>query len=89
MADSLKLVGHFVLHIVIATFLFGVVTLAAVGLWEFTEWLKEIGAPYEIWIVSHGVAELVFWLDALCFVLYVITEAWKLVREIIDGVRRG
>ncbi len=62
--------------------------VAAYGLWWFTEWLRGIGAPYEIWFVSYVVSELVFWLDVLCFGVFVLAEVYKLIREIIANVRK-
>lgn len=87
MSAHLKLLVHFVVHMLVAAVLFGLVTLIAFGLWLFTEWLKSVGAPYEIWIVSYGVSELVFWLDVLCFVTYVSAEVWMLIRAIVSRVR--
>lgn len=86
--DSVKLIIHFVIHIVVASFLFGVVTLAALALWWFTQWIKGLGAPDEIAFVSYAVSELVFWLDVACFGVFVIAEAYKLVREIIANARK-
>jgi hypothetical protein len=88
MSSLVKLIVHFVIHILVAAVLFGVLTFAAYCLWWFTEWLKSIGAPYEIWIVSYVVSELVFWLDALCFVVFVSAEVYKLIREIIAEARK-
>lgn len=89
MNSTVKLIVHFVIHIFVASFLFGVVTLAALALWWFTEWLKRLGAPAEIWFVSYVVSELVFWLDVLCFGVFVLAEVYKLIREIIVDARRA
>jgi hypothetical protein len=89
MPDSLKLIVHFVIHILVASFLFGVVTLAAYALWWFTVWLKGIGAPDEITFVSYAVSEIVFWLDVFCFGVFVIAEVYKLVREIIADAKKA
>ena len=89
MPNSLKLIVHFVVHIIVASFLFGVVTLAAFALWWFTQWIKGLGAPHEIWFVSYVVSELVFWLDVVCFGVFVIAEAYKLIREIIADAKKA
>jgi hypothetical protein len=89
MPESLKLIVHFVIHILVASFLFGVVTLAAYALWRFTEWLKSTGAPDEIWFVSYAVSEIVFWLDVLCFGVFVLAEVYKLIREIIADAKKA
>lgn len=88
-SDSVKLVVHFVIHILVASFLFGAVTLAALALWWFTQWIKALGAPDEITFVSYAVSEVVFWIDVLCFGLFVVAEAYKLVREIIADARKS
>ena len=87
MSSSAKLIIRFVIHICVASVLFAAVTLAAFGLWLFTDALKKYGAPYEIWIVSYAVSELVFWLDVLCFVIFVGAEVWKLIRAIINDAK--
>jgi hypothetical protein len=89
MPDSLKVIVHFVIHILVASFLFGVVTFAAFALWRFTEWLKGLGSPHEIWFVSYAVSELVFWIDVLCFGVFVLAEVYKLVREIIADATKA
>jgi uncharacterized membrane protein (DUF2068 family) len=88
MPESAKLIAHFVIHILVACFLFAAVTLAAYGLWRFTEWLKYIGAPAEIWFVSYAVSEIIFWLDVLCFGVFILAEVYKLIREIITDARK-
>lgn len=89
MPDSIKLIVHFVIHILVASFLFGVVTLAAFGLWWFTMWLKNMGAPNEIWAVGYVVSELVFWIDVFCFGVFVLAEVYKLIKEIIADARKA
>jgi len=86
MPENIKLLFHFVIHMLLASVLFAAVTSFAFGLWWFTEWLKSLGAPYPLWIVCYGISELVFWLDALCFLVYVGVEAYNLIREIFDGI---
>lgn len=89
MPNSLRLIVHFVIHILVASFLFGVVTFAAFALWTFTQWLKGLGAPDEIWFVSYAVSELVFWIDVLCFGVFVLAEVYKLIREILANARKA
>lgn len=87
MTDRLKVLIHFLIHMVVAAVLFGAVALVALAVYFFTEWMRSIGAPYEIWIVCYAVSELIFWLDVLCFVVFVLAEVWLLLREIWQGVR--
>ena len=79
MPESIKLLFHFVLHIVIAA--------GAYLLWLGTEWLRARGFPDELYWGVWFVAELTFGLDVLCFVVFVLAEVWKLVREIVESVR--
>jgi hypothetical protein len=87
MSDSIKLLLHFVLHIIIATVLFAAIAAGAFLLWLGTEWLKARGFPDELYWGVWFVAELTFGLDVLCFVVFVLAEVWKLVREIVESVR--
>jgi len=83
MPQNLKLVLHFLLHMLIASVLFGAVASFAVVLWWFTKWLESLGVPTEIALGMWAATELLFWLDVLCFAVFVIAEVWKLLREII------
>jgi hypothetical protein len=87
MSPALKLLFQFVFHIFIGTVLFGAVAGAAIGLWYVTDLMQAGGVPYEIWIVCHFVTELLFWLDVLCLVFFVVVEVWKLLREIWQSLR--
>jgi hypothetical protein len=82
MRETFELVGRFVVQMIVAAVLFAVVAGVAFLLWAFTEWLKQKGVPDHIYVGSWVVAELLFWLDVLCFVLFAIAEAYKLLREI-------
>jgi hypothetical protein len=87
MSPTLKLLFHFIFHILIGTVLFGAVAGAAIGLWMVTDLMQSRGIPYEIWIVCYLVTELLFWLDVLCLVFFVCVEVWKLLREIWQSLR--
>ena len=87
MSPTLKLLFHFVFHILIGTVLFGAVAGAAIGLWFATDFMQAHGVPYEIWIVCHFVTELLFWLDVLCLVFFVLVEVWKLLRKIWQSLQ--
>lgn len=86
-SPTLKLLFHFVFHILVGTILFGVVAGAAIGLWFVTDLMQVYGVPYEIWIVCYFVTELLFWLDVLCLVFFVVVEVWKLLREIWQSLK--
>lgn len=80
---TLQIVGRFLLQMVIGAILFAAVALVAVGLWWFTDWLGKQGVPYHISFVSGLMAELLFYLDVMCFAVFVIGEAIRLIRDII------
>jgi hypothetical protein len=86
-SKTIAIIGHFVFHIVVATFLFVALALAALGVWYFTQWLKDIGAPWEIWFTCTLISELLFGLDVLCLLVFVVAEVWKLLREIYFELR--
>jgi hypothetical protein len=58
----------------------------AYAIWLSTEWLKAKGIPTDFYLGIWAVSELLFWMDVLCFVIFLITEVWKLLREITEGV---
>ena len=79
---GLQIVGRFVLQIFVGAVLFTAVALVAAGLWLLAQWLKNIGLPYHIWFVAEAITDLLFYLDVLCFIVFVVGEAIKLIREI-------
>jgi len=82
MRETFELVGRFLVQVVVASFLFAAIALIAYLLWLFTESLRQHGAPEHIYLGSLFVSELIFGLDVLCFVLFVLAETFKLIREI-------
>jgi len=85
----LQIVGRFVLQMVIGALLFAAVALVALVLWWFTDWLGKQGVPHHISYISALMAELLFLLDVVCFVVFVFGEAIKLIREIYWDVFGG
>jgi hypothetical protein len=84
---SAKLLLHFIIHIIVAAVLFSVVAGVAYGLWFGTQWLKQQGVPDEFYLGVWAITELLFWLDVLCFVVFVSVEVWQLLCEITHGLR--
>jgi len=76
----LQIVGRFVVQMITGTALFAVVAGFAVLVWEGTRWLEKIGVPYYISVVVEGVAILLFGLDILCLLLFIIVETIRLLR---------
>jgi hypothetical protein len=79
------LVLIFVWHILAGTVLFVTVCLGAIGLNFVTRWMESIAIPIYITLGSELLAYLVFIVDVICFVVFVIKEAMVLVRQIIRG----
>jgi hypothetical protein len=83
----MNIVLRFVVQMVIGAFLFAVVAAVAYILWLGTRWLEQQGVPDHIGLGARALTELLFGLDALCFVVFTIGETIKLVRDIIRDVR--
>ncbi len=80
--DTLKIVGIFVLNVCVGTLLLVVVSLAAVALHFFTEWLAAVGTPTHITYPMGLLAYFVFALDFVSFVVFCLAETYRLLREI-------
>jgi hypothetical protein len=50
--------------------------------------LDHQGIPAHIALGARGLTELLFGLNALCFVVFTVGEAIKLVRDIINDLRK-
>lgn len=84
---AIKVLLHFLLHIVTGIILFGAVAGAAILLSYVAQWIATVGVPYEISLGCYLVTDLLFWLDVLCFVFFIGVEVWKLLREIAAGLK--
>lgn len=82
----MKTVGHFVLHILVGTALFAVIAGAAFLLGRFTQFLGSDGAPYLLMGVCNVVADILLVIDVVCFLCFILAEAFKLLREIYRGL---
>jgi len=83
---TLKFVARFALQMMVAGVLFAVVAGVAYFLSLGTEWLHQHGFPDHLYLAAWGVTELLYGLDVLCFVVFVVAEAVKLIREIVQDV---
>jgi hypothetical protein len=72
-----------------ATLLFVGVALASLAVWKFTNWVKGLGAPPAIWIPSEAVGYLIFAVDVICAVLFIVVEGYKLARDILRNNEIG
>jgi hypothetical protein len=82
----MNIVIRFVLQMIIGAILFAIVAGVAYLLWLGTEWLRQKGVPDHFYLAAWACTELLFWLDVLCFVVFVVGEAIKLVRDIIRDI---
>jgi hypothetical protein len=81
--NSLKLVGRFLVQMVVAASLFAAVAGVAYLLWLGTQWLQRQGVPDHLYLAAWFVTELLYGLDVLCFVVFAVAETIKLLREIL------
>ncbi len=64
--------------------LFVVVCFGAIGLALFTRWMESISMPVYITYGGELLAYLMFTLDVICFVVFVVKEAGVLIRRVIN-----
>jgi hypothetical protein len=86
LSANLKLLIHFLIHILVGAIIFTVLAVAAWLLWELTGWLGAHGAPYALLLVCHGISSLLFIVDVVCCGFFAIIEGYKLIAEIWAGV---
>lgn len=76
-----KPVWDFATQVVVGAFLFMVVMLVAVALAGMVKWMESLGFV-PLWLINgaHWMEWGVFWVDAFCFALFLLSEAIKLMR---------
>jgi hypothetical protein len=79
-SPTVKLLFHFLFHILVGAILFVAIAAVAIGLWYATELMQEQRVPYLIWGICFLVSELLFLLDVLCLVFFIVVEVWKFLR---------
>lgn len=82
MGPSIRLIWHFAVHILLGALLFVLLAAPALGLWELTRWMEQIGAPWWLSLLFHGSAEFLLAVDLICAVFFILVEAVKILREI-------
>ncbi len=85
LSKTLKLLAHFFIHIIVGVAMFVAFACAALGVWEFTNWMKGLGAPAWLLVICHAVAYLLFGIDVICATFFVLVEGVKFVREVWDN----
>lgn len=87
MNNSLQLLWHFLRHMVFGTLIFVGVAVTALLLHLFTNVLESNDFPEYFVIVLRGLEILVFSLDAILYILFVVRETLKLGKEIWMATR--
>jgi hypothetical protein len=77
----LRLVWNFLLHILFGTLFFCIIAAVAVGLHFLVAWAEKIGLPRPMALAFEGLEYVVFALDTLAYVVFLIVVFLKFVRE--------
>ncbi len=77
----LNLVWNFLLHILYGTLLFCIIGAVAVGLHLFVGWAETNGLPVLIAQALRALEYLVFILDAVAYVVFIVVVFLKFVSE--------
>lgn len=80
---DLKLVAAFAFHTVAAVLLFALIGGAAALLDYYTGILGQLGLPVQLLKAIKLTEYLLFAVDLLCFVVYVLRETWLLLRAMV------
>lgn len=71
--------SNFAVQVIVGTFLFSLVLLAAFGLAMLVNWMARSGAPNWMIAGSHWVEWIIFWGDVFLFGLFLLSEALKFI----------
>jgi hypothetical protein len=85
MGPSIRLIIHFVGHIVLGVCLFVLTAAPALGLWELTRFIEGLQAPWWLIQVFHALAILLLAVDVICASFFILVEALKFLREIWEN----
>lgn len=80
---NLRLITAFAFHTVAAVGLFALIGGAAALLNYYTRLLESVGMAPLIIKAIHLTEYFLFALDLICFLIYVTSEAWFLLRHIL------
>jgi hypothetical protein len=83
----LGLVWHFGVHVVVGTILFTLIGVAAVILHLFVAWIETFQTPLIIPYVLKTVEYIVFALDVLSYLWFLIRIVWRFMLEVRDETR--
>jgi phosphotransferase system glucose/maltose/N-acetylglucosamine-specific IIC component len=77
---DLRLIWKFALHTIGAAALFALVGAAAALLHYYTEALATLHMPIAVLTAIRWTEYLLFAVDLVCFIIYVLRETWTLIR---------
>ena len=86
---DLRLVAGFAFHTIAAAALFALVGAAAALLHYYTEGLAQLHLPGFILAAITWTEYLLFGVDLLCFLVYVLRETWLLLRVMTTAYTKG
>jgi hypothetical protein len=69
-------------HILVGVAIFVALAGAAFAIWKFTDWMRELGAPYWLLAICDAVAYLLFAIDVICASFFATVEGMKFVRAV-------
>ena len=84
---DLRLVWRFAFHTIAATALFALVGAAAALLHYYTEALAQFHMPALVLEAIKWTEYLLFAIDLLCFIIYVLRETWLLIKSMLSPHR--
>jgi hypothetical protein len=79
--------SNFAVQVIVGTFLFSLVLLAAFGLAKLVELMEHWGAPAWMIAGSHWVEWVLFWGDVFLFGLFLLSEAFKFLTGLLKEWR--
>ncbi len=86
MWETVKLTGHFILHITVGVILFCCVAGAAFGVFQLTKVLEANGAPAFISWGCHGVGYFLFGWDLVCVVFFVSVIGYNFIKDLLKNL---
>jgi hypothetical protein len=78
----------FATQVIVGTFIFSLVMLAAYGLSVLVGWMAAHGAPEWMITPAHWAEWLLFWADLFCFGLFLLSEMLKFVLGLVKEWKR-
>lgn len=76
-------IAHFFAHTVVGSLIFFLIAFAAVGLSTFVKWLESLGVSSFAVQVITLLETAILCLDALAFLIYLVSTTVKFVKEMI------